>query len=91
METVGFDGFQQIRDSLTEELARGREQSECHFSCLMVTDITCGTSLLLCIGEQKIIDAIAYPRVAENLFEMNGVLSRKKQMVPYLLDLLRRL
>lgn len=91
METVGFDGFQQIRAALTEELARASEKAECHFSCLMVTDITCGTSLLLCIGEGKIIDAIAYPRLAENLFEMNGVLSRKKQMVPYLLDLLRRL
>lgn len=35
--------------------------------------------------------AITYPRMAENLYEMSGVLSRKKQMMPYLADLLRRL
>ena len=43
------------------------------------------------IGDKKIIDAITYPRLGENLFEMKSVLSRKKQMMPYLLDLIRRL
>jgi manganese-dependent inorganic pyrophosphatase len=57
----------------------------------MVTDITSSTSLLLCTGEPGIIDAITYPRVGENLFEMVGVLSRKKQMMPYLAGLLRQL
>jgi len=91
METVGFNKFHEIRDALTEELHHAMEEAKCQLSCLMVTDITRGTSLLLCAGEKKIIDAITYPRKGENLFEMQGVLSRKKQMMPYLLDLLRRL
>jgi manganese-dependent inorganic pyrophosphatase len=57
----------------------------------MVTDITSSTSLLLCAGEESIISAVTYPKVGENLFEMAGVLSRKKQMMPYLADLLRRI
>lgn len=57
----------------------------------MVTDITSSTSLLLCTGEPKILDAITYPRVGDALFEMSGVLSRKKQMMPYLTDLIRQL
>jgi manganese-dependent inorganic pyrophosphatase len=57
----------------------------------MVTDITSSTSLLLCSGEEKIIEAISYPKIGENLFEMVGVLSRKKQMMPYLVDLIRGL
>ncbi|MGL5018393.1 MAG: putative manganese-dependent inorganic diphosphatase, partial [Luteolibacter sp.] len=89
METVGFDAFKQIRLELGHELELAREESGCHFSCLMVTDITSSTSLLLCTGEEKIITAITYPQVGENLFEMSGVLSRKKQMMPYLTDLLR--
>jgi len=56
-----------------------------------VTDITSSTSLLLCAGEARLVEAINYPRVGENLFEMNGVLSRKKQMIPYLIDVIRRL
>lgn len=91
METVGFDAFKQVRDALATELELARQEAGCHFSCLMVTDITSSTSLLLCTGEEKIIDAITYPRVGDALFEMSGVLSRKKQMMPYLTDLIRRL
>jgi manganese-dependent inorganic pyrophosphatase len=91
METVGFDTFQQVRQELSRELELAREEAGCHFSCLMVTDITSSTSLLLCTGEEKIIAAISYPQVGDKLFEMSGVLSRKKQMMPYLTDLLRQL
>ncbi|MCW1923666.1 putative manganese-dependent inorganic diphosphatase [Luteolibacter arcticus] len=90
METVGFDVFKGMSEDLAAELDRAREEGSCHFSCLMVTDITSSTSLLLCSGEGKIIDAITYPRVGENLFEMAGVLSRKKQMMPYFAELLRQ-
>lgn len=91
IEMVGFDAFKDMSQALTKELARAREETGCHFSCLMVTDITSSTSLLLCSGEEKIIGAITYPQAGENLFEMSGVLSRKKQMMPYLADLLRQL
>ncbi len=91
METVGFNKFHDIRLGLTTELERARDDAKCHLSCLMITDITKGSSLLLCAGETKIIDAVTYPRIGENLFEMQSVLSRKKQMVPYLLDLIRKL
>lgn len=91
METVGFDAFKDISHDLAHELARAREESGCHFSCLMVTDITSSSSLLLCTGETRIIDGITYPRLSERLFEMTGVLSRKKQMLPYLTDLVRQL
>lgn len=91
METVGFDAFKQIHGELGTELELARDEARCDFSCLMVTDITSSTSLLLCTGEPKIIDAITYPRVGDRLFEMSGVLSRKKQMMPYLTDLIRQL
>ena len=90
METVGFDLFKQMQTALAAELDRARTEAGCHLGCLMVTDITSSTSLLLCAGEESIISAVTYPKVGENLFEMAGVLSRKKQMMPYLADLLRR-
>ena len=91
METVGLESFKDISESLAKELDWAREEAACQFSCLMVTDITSSTSLLLCSGEEKIIEAISYPKIGENLFEMVGVLSRKKQMMPYLVDLIRGL
>jgi len=50
-----------------------------------VTDIVRQTSLLLVMGEEELLDLIAYPRLAPDLFELKGVLSRKKQLVPHLL------
>jgi manganese-dependent inorganic pyrophosphatase len=91
MEMVGFDAFNHLREGLAAELDRARIAAQCRFSCLMVTDITSSTSLLLCSGDEKFIEAITYPRLGENLFEMAGVLSRKKQMLPYLLDVVRQL
>jgi manganese-dependent inorganic pyrophosphatase len=91
METVGLDAFKNMRDALVRELEHAKEDASCQFSCLMVTDITNSTSLLLCAGEEKIIHAITFPKVGENIFEMVGVLSRKKQMMPYLVDLLKGL
>jgi inorganic pyrophosphatase/exopolyphosphatase len=37
------------------------------------------------------MDTITYPRLAANLFELNNVVSRKKQLVPYLLDCLHKI
>lgn len=91
METVGLDAFKSMREALVSELDLAKKDADCHFSCLMVTDITSSTSLLLCSGEEKIIHAITYPKIGENLFEMVGVLSRKKQMMPCLVDLLKGL
>lgn len=91
METVGFEVFKEMNHDLTRELERAREESGCHFSCLMVTDITSSSSLLLCTSEIRIIDGISYPQLADNLFKMSGVLSRKKQMMPYLTDVVRQL
>ena len=54
----------------------------------MVTDITRQSSLLLTEGAEKIIARIEYPRIDHNLFELNGVVSRKKQLLPHLMTVL---
>ena len=91
MEIVGFKLFHEKKDSLTEMLTKVMGQEGSNFSCLMATDITSKTSLLICTGETKILDAITYPRIEENVFEMKDVLSRKKQVLPYLLDVIRKI
>ena len=91
IEIVGFKMFEEAKDALRDALETFRERQGCQLSCLMVTDIVGESSLLLCAGESKIMDAISYPRMEQGLYEMQGVLSRKKQMVPYLLDIIRKL
>ena len=91
VEVVGFAEAMELRSALLEELSRQVDRRGLGFSCLMVTDITGESSLLLCAGPRRLLDAITYPRVEEDLFEMKGVLSRKKQLLPYLLELIRGL
>ena len=47
--------------------------------------------LLLCRGQPRVIDAAPYPKREENLFLVKEVLSRKKQVLPYIVDLLQTL
>jgi manganese-dependent inorganic pyrophosphatase len=90
-ETVGFAPILAMKDALAEELERIIEVEKCSFACLMITDVTRETSLLLSRGESRVLHAISYPEREENLFEMKDVLSRKKQVLPYFVDLLKTL
>ncbi len=60
------------------------------FSALMVTDITSLDSLLLIKGNRDFIGKIRYPRVEDNIFLLKDILSRKKQLLPYLMELVKR-
>jgi len=90
-ETVGFAPILVMKEALATELERIIEVEKCSFACLMITDVTRETSLLLCRGEARVLGAISYPKREENLFEMKDVLSRKKQLLPYFVDLLKTL
>jgi manganese-dependent inorganic pyrophosphatase len=91
VETVGFGPLLTMKGALLEELDRVMEVEKCAFACLMITDITHDSSLLLYRGEARVLNAITYPRREEMIFEMKDVLSRKKQLLPYFVDLLKRL
>jgi manganese-dependent inorganic pyrophosphatase len=91
VETVGFGPLLAMKDALLEELDRVIAAEKCSFACLMITDITRETSLLLSRGEARVFGAVAYPRKEESIFEMKDVLSRKKQLLPYFVDLLKTL
>jgi len=90
-ETVGFGPILAMKEALAAELERIIEAEKCSFACLMITDVSRESSLLLCRGEARVLNAISYPRQEDNLFEMKNVLSRKKQVLPYFVDLLKTL
>jgi manganese-dependent inorganic pyrophosphatase len=91
VETVGFGPLLGMKKELFDELERITTAEKCAFACLMITDITRESSLLLCRGEARVFGAVSYPRREEGIFEMKDVLSRKKQLLPYFVDLLKTL
>lgn len=89
IEMVGFKSFYERKDEIAEALERLRGEQGHHFACLLVSDIAKETSLLLFKGNDRIAEDIGYPKVDANLYELRGVLSRKKQLLPSLLDVVR--
>jgi manganese-dependent inorganic pyrophosphatase len=91
IETVGFGLLLSKKADLFDELASMVKAGGLTFACLMATDVTRESSLLLIRGDPRVSAAITYPRREDGVFEMKDVLSRKKQALPYLLDMLRKI
>jgi manganese-dependent inorganic pyrophosphatase len=84
IEEIGFDQFARRKDELLAALAEYQKQHGYLFSALMVTDVTRQCSMLLVAGAKKFVDRIDYPRTEPGIFELREVVSRKKQLLPYL-------
>lgn len=87
VETIGFDEFHTEKEKIKKELKQTRETKDLTMACLLITDIAQGTSLLMAIGEGKILETFEYPKLEDDLYELKNVLSRKKQVAPHLLNL----
>ncbi len=57
----------------------------------MVTDVVGQESLMLVAGDKRFIDRIDYPEPQPGVFELRDVVSRKKQLLPYLTHCLQRM
>ena len=60
-------------------------------AALLITDINTQNSILLVRGDSSFTRLIDYPEAGEHGWKLNGVVSRKKQLLPYLTGLLARL
>lgn len=91
IEELSFAHFEQKQEALLEELERQRKAGGLIFSALLVTDINEQTSLLLVRGEPAFLSSIDYPEKSHFIWELTGVVSRKKQLLPYLLKCVTRM
>jgi manganese-dependent inorganic pyrophosphatase len=89
VEVVSFHEFHALKAEITTALADLRRERRLDTAGLLVTDIVQETSLFLVLGGKELPYVIGYPQVEENLYQLNGVLSRKKQLVPHLLKIFK--
>lgn len=88
VEVVGFDEFMGLKEELRAVLQRVKDEDRLQMAGLMVTDIYSETTLLLVEGKNELAHVMGYPQLEPHLYELKGVMSRKKQMVPHLLKVL---
>lgn len=90
IEELGFDNFLKKEDALSEALEAYRKEEELYFSFLLVTDVNSQNSLLVAAANDEVKEAIKYPRRSQsNIFELAGIVSRKKQLIPYISTMLK--
>ena len=84
IEEIGFDQFWKRKQEVLDALQQYRRSRSYYLSTLLVTDVVMQTSLLLVSGPEEFVTRIDYPKLEEGIFELAGVVSRKKQLLPYL-------
>ncbi len=82
IEETGFDLFWERKEDLRGALEDFARRQGLGFSALLVTDVVSNGSLLLLSRESEAWEEINYPRLDRGLYELENVVSRKKQLLP---------
>jgi manganese-dependent inorganic pyrophosphatase len=91
IEEIGFEQFRKRQEEVRRALEDYRRDHNYFFSALLVTDVVEQSSLLLLAGAKSLQDQIDYPEPEPGLYELAGVVSRKKQLLPYLTHCLEKM
>ena len=78
------------KDEFVAALEAARAKAGALFSSLLVTDITNLTSLLLVAADPKFVPYITLPRLEDSVYIMRDMVSRKKQVIPILSELVEK-
>ena len=84
IEEIGFRNFWERQEEIGRALENYRKTNDHFFSGLLVTDVVRQTSMLMLAGDAEFLSRIHHPRVRPGVHELKGVVSRKKQLLPYL-------
>ncbi len=84
IEELGLNHFWPALDDLQTELKNLVKSHNLDIACAMVTDIGRHYSVLLMEGPAKVMERVDYPKKDQGVYEMDGVVSRKKQLFPWL-------
>jgi manganese-dependent inorganic pyrophosphatase len=91
IEEISFASFQKQRDILLEELEKYRVSHGYLFSTLLITDVNTQNSILLVRGSESFTRLVDFPEDGPHAWILDGIVSRKKQLLPYLTALLARM
>jgi manganese-dependent inorganic pyrophosphatase len=77
-------------EALKNALNGLREKRGLDFAMLMVTDVVDNASRLIVVNMPPVLDDLPYPVQLDGTYKADGVVSRKKQLLPVVLGLLER-
>ena len=90
IEELSFSHLSEKRGELIAALESYRQSKDYFFSTLLITDVNTQNSILLLCGPDNFTRLIDFPDEEPGAWKLDGVVSRKKQLLPYLTTLLGR-
>lgn len=90
IEEISFTHYHDKKEVLIAALEQHCRAGQFYFAALLVTDINTQNSILLVCGDEEYLKRIDYPSLGAHQWELQGVVSRKKQLLPYLLGCLHQ-
>jgi manganese-dependent inorganic pyrophosphatase len=84
IEELGFDQFWKRKEEVIDALDQFRGRHGYFMSALLITDVVRQTSLLALAGSESFLRCIDYPEIEPGIYNLEGIVSRKKQLLPYL-------
>lgn len=91
IEEVTFAHFDEKRERLLGALRDWITAKGLTFAALLVTDVNKQNSYLLVQGHPDFLRTITYPERTEHVWFLENVVSRKKQLLPYLTECLAQM
>ena len=88
-EVVTLRDLDSYKNAYLKTLDEVRQKNSLNWAMLMITDVIKETSVLL-TTDFKLNKNIQYKKLESNIYDMPGVLSRKKQLLPDILSLINQ-
>ncbi len=85
LEVIDLAIFDSVKDELQADLAKLKEEQNLHTACLILTDIMKeGSEVIVVSDEVSIFEKAFNCKLENNRVWLDGCLSRKKQIIPFL-------
>lgn len=87
VETTNLNAVNQVKEKLINEIEQQKLQKNLDWLMLLISDIISGDSVLIS-SNHPLEKIFSYKKLEKNMYYLPGVLSRKKQLLPEILNLL---
>ncbi|MDC7218541.1 MAG: putative manganese-dependent inorganic diphosphatase [Spirochaetales bacterium] len=91
LEVLNLDEVSDVKEDLLSCLEKSKKAKNKDWLMLLITNVTNGNSLLLTSAFPRGEENLLYEKREENLYNLPGILSRKKQLLPEILRVLEEL
>ncbi len=85
VEVTNFSEIANRTDDLVEGLKDMVKNQKLALALLMITDVVRGNSRLMVAGLPRVLSALPYAHINDDMLDAPGVMSRKKQLLPTVL------